>query len=255
MGAGQATESAVPELRIACDVARDARGWTVCATEDRDLGAIIDALGWLRAQFAGIAFAAAGVDDVPELAPPEVEIAAHFTSRRREQFARGRGAARAALQQVGAPCLPIRSSPDGVPLFPGGFAGSISHKESWAIAVAASTSSIRSVGVDLELDDDRDEDDLLDRVCTLHERALLAPLQHAGHRSPGTWLHSAKEAAYKALFVRDGVRFDFEDIELAADVEHRTFRIVRLLGASCPRLYGRYARVGGWLVCAALLET
>jgi enterobactin synthetase component D len=224
----------------------------VASSDDEQLLCIREALQHVAKRCAGLHIACIG-DGVEELLAAEAVIAAEFTAAKRLEFARGRTAARNAVLLAGGERAPIASSGGGVPLFPNGIVGSISHKYRWAIAVATRSSGIRSVGVDLEYDDERDEEDLLTRVCIDSERSLVSRLQAAGYRSPATWLHCAKEAAYKAHFAVDRVEFDYDEIELSLDEENDAFQVVRIEGATDLSVRGVYARSASWLVSLAII--
>jgi 4'-phosphopantetheinyl transferase EntD len=141
----------------------------------------------------------------------------------------------------------------GLPIFPHGIVGSISHKHGWAVAVAGRSALTRSVGIDLEYDQERDEEDLLARVCTDAERPLVSRLLAAGLRSPATWIHCAKEAVYKARFAVNQLAFDYNDVELSLNEEEKTFQVVRIAGATDLAVHGLYARSDPWLVSLAIV--
>ena len=199
--------------------------------DDEEIQHINEALLQLTRRCAGLHVACAG-ESVDELLGVEAEIVAEFTEFKRTGFARGRTAARNVLALAGVARRAIGSSAAGLPLFPEEMVGSISHKHEWAIAVGARSSLIRSIGVDLEYDDDRDEEDLLERVCADSERALVERLKSTGFRSPATWIHSAKEAAYKAHFAIGHPDFDYDEIELSLDEAS----VDRSKPASCGRV-------------------
>lgn len=221
---------------------------------DQQAELINEALRQLTKRCPGLHAACVG-EGGHDLLGAEALIAADFTERKRAEFARGRTAARHALTLAGFERAAIGSSDAGVPLFPAEVVGSISHKHQWAIAVAASRTLIRSVGVDLEYDDDRDEEDLLARVCAESERVIVPRLQTIGHRSPASWIHSAKEAAYKAHFAVGHPDFDYHEITLLLDEENAAFHVSRIEGAAVPSTLGLYARSGPWLISLAILAS
>ncbi|MFI6206005.1 4'-phosphopantetheinyl transferase superfamily protein [Streptomyces sp. NPDC051041] len=108
------------------------------------------------------------------------------------QHRAGRRAARAALRRAGSAVTAVGRRPGGAPVFPAGFAGSLTHTAS--VAVAAVAPGARGVGVDLEhrCPAPRLHRFLLDDT----ERALLWP---DGDRVGLRRLFAAKEAAFKAL--------------------------------------------------------
>lgn len=108
------------------------------------------------------------------------------------QHEAGRRAAAAALRRAGSTVTTVGRRPSGAPVFTDGFAGSVTHTAS--LAVAAVAPGARGVGVDLEprCPALRSHRFLLDDA----ERALLWP---DGDRPTLRRLFAAKEAAFKAL--------------------------------------------------------
>ncbi|MER5546369.1 4'-phosphopantetheinyl transferase superfamily protein [Streptomyces sp. NPDC002589] len=109
-----------------------------------------------------------------------------------EQFTAGRRAAARALAAAGSAPKTVPRAPNGRPLFPQGFPGSISHTGKLAIAVVAP--GAQAVGVDIE------PTPLTSRMAAFilreHERRrLLAPTGPYTARD----LFAAKEAAFKAM--------------------------------------------------------
>jgi 4'-phosphopantetheinyl transferase EntD len=93
---------------------------------------------------------------------------------------------------------------------PPGVAASISHKESWAVALVARVGAgdRARIGVDVEEDRPRLRD-VSSRVCTDDELAEIASLDADARLREVILRFSAKEAIYKALdpFVRRYVGF------------------------------------------------
>jgi 4'-phosphopantetheinyl transferase EntD len=109
-----------------------------------------------------------------------------------EQSAAGRRAAAGALTAAAATESAVARGADGRPLFPPGFAGSISHTDRLAVAVVAPGAG--AVGVDIE------NADISPRVARFvlretERNALLQPGAEFTVRD----LFAAKEAAFKAL--------------------------------------------------------
>ncbi|RVD57794.1 4'-phosphopantetheinyl transferase superfamily protein [Mesorhizobium sp. M2D.F.Ca.ET.185.01.1.1] len=99
----------------------------------------------------------------------------------------------------------------GNPVWPAGIVGSIAHDDEMAVAVAARSDALKSVGVDIE-----------PALPLPHDlRAVVAaPEDRLGDLDPNLGdriLFAVKEAAYKASFPLDGRVLGFEDI--AVDFE------------------------------------
>ena len=91
----------------------------------------------------------AAMDPLDGLHPAEVAVAADFPVRRKLSFAGGRHALARALQELGAPREAVLSDDRGAPVMPQGFVGSVSHKDTLAVALVARGQAAH-IGVDLE---------------------------------------------------------------------------------------------------------
>jgi 4'-phosphopantetheinyl transferase EntD len=153
---------------------------------------------------------------VPHLFPAEEVFIVRAVPRRREEFARGRGAARAALQALGIQATPIGVGSTREPLWPEGVVGSISHCPRLAWAAAASASEVAALGIDVE-----PETGLPSEVRTrVLEEGEAVSLAHA----TGTDVvgFGAKESIHKAVHPATGVWLDFHDVRVIPGREKHT---------------------------------
>ena len=166
-------------------------------------------------------------DAFAELHDAERALAVTFGPARRATFVAGRRALRAALREVstttGVVDEPLLHSPRGAPSLPVGFAGSISHKRSRAIAIATPMTA-GYVGVDLEARPsarDADRPSIADRILTEPERYALGALDPLAHREATLIRFALKEAVYKAIdpYVHRYVLFT--EVELTLDTGER----------------------------------
>ncbi len=169
---------------------------------------------------------------------------------RRAEFICGRLCAREALKRLGATALDIPMNTDRSPLWPPGFAGSITHAEGMAFAAAMSTEQAKSLGLDVEKI--MSPDTALELAPILassdeYDRLLTSPWNHP---LLTTILFSAKETIFKCLYPIIQRHFDFTDVEIdELDRADGTFRfslrrsIVDLVPAATQRI-GRLAVVG-----------
>jgi 4'-phosphopantetheinyl transferase EntD len=144
--------------------------------------------------------------------------AATLRPARRATWVGGRVALRAALGDLGLEAGPILSTARGAPALPPGIAGSVSHKESVAVALAARADGA-TLGVDVEIDRPS-KTDIASRVLTDGEQLRLAETLPAAARARVVLVaFSAKEAIYKALdpWVRRHVSFLEVEIARARD--------------------------------------
>jgi enterobactin synthetase component D len=132
--------------------------------------------------------------------------------KRQTEFLAGRLCARAALAEMtGAAQTPLVGE-DRAPVWPRGFCGSITHSHGWAGAVAATLEDWQSIGLDAET--------LLapKRAARLASEILTAHEQKSHEAETAfyiTAVFSLKESLFKALYPLTGIRFYFQDAELA----------------------------------------
>jgi 4'-phosphopantetheinyl transferase EntD len=177
----------------------------------------------------GVGCAAEPIDGAADgLLAAELAVIAGAVPRRRAEFAAGRRAARRALATVGIGPEAIGRGERGVPIWPLGTTGSISHAGGWAAAVVvAEPATTRSLGLDLE-------------VVGAVERELWPTLFRSVERTgwsdaellAPTVAFAAKEAAFKALFPVD--RTEREFLEAAVHVVDPTRVTVAFDGRSAP---------------------
>lgn len=143
----------------------------------------------------------------PPLLPAERAATAGMIDKRRREFAAGRAAARQAMVAIGYPPAAVPMQSDRAPLWPKGLVGSITHSSQAALAVVASTKTVRAVGIDLEEATPLTQD-LWDIVLTSSEQASIPDGATAKR------IFSAKEAVYKAQFPITGRPLEFTDLTI-----------------------------------------
>ena len=182
--------------------------------------------------------------DPSQLFPEERAAIGRAIIPRQQEFTAGRIAAREAM---GSDIL-IPMATDRAPIWPAGFAGSITHAGGWALAVAGHHD--RLLGIDLELDDALPHE-VFDTVLSQSERAWLRE-----QPEPEVWarvIFSAKECAYKAQYPRTLQLFGFEVFEVsinpaAGEFSARFQRDIAPFRAG-DALNGRFSRGDGFILC------
>ena len=167
--------------------------------------------------------------------------------RRKAEYVAGRVcAARAARALLGASAGEIGGSDHGLPEWPPGLAGSITHTGAFASAALARQTDVRSIGIDAEpVMEEEAVAEVCGDVCLPAERRALA-----GRFAPNviaTLLFSAKESAAKCLYpvTRRMATFDQLRIEVNG-TEDGSFRVELLNDLDDgfregSHLVGRYA--------------
>jgi 4'-phosphopantetheinyl transferase EntD len=144
-------------------------------------------------------------DEQHLLAAENASIAAR-DPRARAATGAGRQVAHELLRRLGCTDPAVPRGQLGSPTWPAGVIGSIAHDDDLAVAVAARTDAMRSVGVDIE--------PALPLSREL-QAIVITPQDRQGDLETGTGsrvLFAVKEAVYKASFPLDGRVLGFEDI-------------------------------------------
>ncbi len=183
--------------------------------------------------------------------PEEAAIAADWTETRRIGFAAGRCAAHQALVQAGLTPIPVLRDVDGLPRWPAGYAGCISHKEHLAAAVVMKQGKQRSVGLDVERVHGF-PDKVSHRVMTAREQKETENLPPRMKINHIPLVFSAKECFYKAQYPLTRSRLNWTDVEVETGPSIGEFRIVLTqdiegLGVKGKEYSGRW-RVGAGFV-------
>jgi 4'-phosphopantetheinyl transferase EntD len=153
----------------------------------------------------------------PEEAEPlfeaEQNALARAVQKRRNEFAMGRTAARRAMAALGLPSVALPPNADRSVAWPEAVWGSISHADGLCIAVVGRRSSVRGIGIDVEVKD-RVEPKLWRMIATEREQARLAEApDERVQLERATLLFSAKEAFYKAQYCVTRSWVGFHDAE------------------------------------------
>src|SRR5262249_12591348 len=143
----------------------------------------------------------------------------------RRRSGAARIAVRGLLAALEASTLEVPRGALKAPLWPAGIVGSLAHDPDLALAAAAPSVSLRSVGVGIEPALPLPSE-LLYTVATESERRMLA-----GDLLRARLLFCAKEAVYKATSQLDGIFLEHHDVQVDLDAlvaVTRTRRTLRL---------------------------
>ncbi len=188
----------------------------------------------------------AGTDPARYL--PELAL---LSPRRQLSYVGGRLCAeRAVLGAVGVLCA-IGMDREGVPRWPGGCRGSITHGAELAAAIASPECSHAYVGLDVESIADIDGLEAIARVClTAREQQSLKRSRRPCDEA--TLRFSAKESYYKAVYAHFGRWVDYCEAEVT-DIDWRAGSfVIQPAGASAvgtlPLLRGSMQMLGSALM-------
>ncbi|WP_405667461.1 4'-phosphopantetheinyl transferase superfamily protein [Streptomyces sp. NBC_01166] len=192
------------------------------------------------------------------LYPEEARLVAASVDRRRHEFAAVRACARRAMATLGLPPAPVMTGHRGVPLWPDGIVGSMTHCVGYRAAVLARASQVRALGIDAEPNEPLPAG-VWETISLPSERARV-PLDTD---SPVHWdrlLFSAKESVFKTWFPLTRIELGFEEADIsfrtsADTATEGTFVATLLLTApGMPRSYeGRWLIDDGFAVTAIVL--
>lgn len=143
------------------------------------------------------------------LIPDERSFVATLAPARRPSWVAGRIALRQAFRDLGIELGPVLPNKYGAPELPRDLVGSISHKKTLAVGLAAHAQGQTHIGVDIEdipavyasLDEARAQarPDIRTRVLTRHELLRLEAIPEQEHRRVVLLHFSLKESLYKAI--------------------------------------------------------
>ncbi|MEV0712947.1 4'-phosphopantetheinyl transferase Npt [Nocardia aurea] len=196
--------------------------------------------------------------------PAEEHLIAKSVDKRRRDFIGARYCARQALEQLGEPAVAIGKGERGMPLFPRGIVGSLTHCDGYRAAALAHKLRFRSVGIDAEPHGALPEG-VLDSVSLPQEREWLGAASTGLHLD--RLLFCAKEATYKAWFPLTLRWLGFEDAhisftvdELSDDAGSGTFHSALLIpgqttdgGVPLTSFDGRWV-IGDGLILTAIVH-
>ncbi|MET3438077.1 4'-phosphopantetheinyl transferase superfamily protein [Sphingomonas sp. 1185] len=181
------------------------------------------------------------------LFPVEALAVRRAALRRRRDFAAGRFCARLALAELGRESCGIPIGKHGMPIWPEGFVGSITHDSDEACAAVASGALYCSIGMDLTMLGSV-TGDLAPLVCADNELERSSDLPcTVDHLS---LLFSAKESIYKCAFPIVQKFIDFADVVVEwishDDDCHGTYRAAFVQGQNVWD--GSRPIVGRWAI-------
>ncbi|MDR7329556.1 4'-phosphopantetheinyl transferase family protein [Corynebacterium guangdongense] len=191
------------------------------------------------------------------LHPLERTMVSHAVPNRQAEFGDARWCAHQALKELGAAThiaeAPIYRGERGMPLWPTGYCGSLTHTDGYRAALVAPEGAIRSVGVDVEPAEELPEG-ILGAIARPGEMAQMTSLEAAGVPYPDRLLFCAKEATYKAWFplTKRWLGFEQAEIDIRPDGTFISYLLVR--PTPVPFINGRWAATDGYLVASTCVR-
>jgi len=147
------------------------------------------------------------------LTPGEQLLVKNFSEKRRKDFSTGRHCAHEVLKKMGAQTFEILTGPRKEPIWPEGFTGSISHSKELAGAVAALSSKLLTIGLDIEKNG-RVKAEMWDLLFQPQEQEYLRTITPAEQLFYTTLFFSMKESFYKLQHPLTNSFLGFTDVEI-----------------------------------------
>jgi 4'-phosphopantetheinyl transferase EntD len=201
-----------------------------------------------------------GSGDAAWLLPAEQQFLGRAVPKRVAEFAAGRACARRALAAFGLPAIAIAVGENRQPLWPDGFAGSITHTAGFCAAVVARSDELAGLGLDSERVGQIARE-LWPSICVASELTWLASVTAARRDAAATLLFSAKEAFYKMQYPLTGQWLGFHDVECRCTAWNEgsgSFEILPRKSIDLERhaqrpVRGHFCLHGAFLTAAAVL--
>lgn len=185
------------------------------------------------------------------LDPLERTLVSQAVDVRKAEFGDARWCAHQALSELGA-TGPVLRGERGMPLFPDGFVGSITHTQGFRAAVAAPYSSVRSIGIDAEPADALPEG-VFDAIARASEVPQMSKLVAAGVTCPDRLLFCAKEATYKAWFPMTQRWLDFDQAEISLREDGTLISYILARPTPVPFIEGRWVIRDGYVIVSTVV--
>ncbi|MFD5680815.1 4'-phosphopantetheinyl transferase family protein [Streptomyces bacillaris] len=145
------------------------------------------------------------------LFPEEEELIARSVPKRRNDFATARACARRAMAKLGLEPVAVLHGKRGMPLWPEGIIGTLTHCEGYRAAALARAGDVLSLGIDAEPHAPL-PDGVAELVVLPSERERFAG--EAGDIHWDRLLFSAKESVFKTWYPLTLTELDFEEADL-----------------------------------------
>lgn len=170
----------------------------------------------------------------------EQDIVSDAVPKRRAEFGDARWCAHQALGEMGCPSMdPILKGEHGMPLWPDGVVGSLTHTTGFRAAVVADSSQVRAVGLDAEPAEPV-APGFVETIARPGEIPQLFRLREAGVECADRLLFSAKEATFKSWYpmTRRWLEFGDAEVDLRDDGTFLAYLLVR--PTPLPFINGRW---------------
>lgn len=195
------------------------------------------------------------LDNYHALHPLEQALVRHSVPRRQAEFGDARWCAHQALLELGAKNYraPILRGTRGMPLWPEGYAGSITHTDGFRAAVVVPQTSVQSVGLDAEPNEALPEG-VLNSIARPGEIRQFEKLRAEGVKHPDRLLFCAKEATYKAWYPITHTWLGFEEAEIDLRRDGTLISYILARPTPVPFIAGHWEICDGIILVSTVIE-
>ncbi len=164
-------------------------------------------------------------DHRDSLYPSELAIISGAIEKRALEFSTGRYCAHQALRALVVDNFPVLRGKLREPVWPENIVGSISHCRDIAGAAIASTSQVRSIGLDIE-NRKQINPDIARHVCTEKENNWLQTLVTSQRNDAILQIFSIKEAVFKCIYQASGAQLRFTQCQITHDMQNNIVKAI-----------------------------
>ncbi len=188
-----------------------------------------------------------------ELHPEEQGLVSQAVDVRKGEFGDARWCAHQALRELGVDNNgAILRGDRGMPLWPDGYTGSLTHTEGFRAAVAAPTRHVVSMGLDAEPAAPL-PGEVVGEIARARERKQIERMRREGTEWADRLVFCAKEATYKCWFplTRRWLGFTEAEIDIREDGTFLAYILAR--PTPVPFFEGRWEERGGYIIASAFV--
>lgn len=187
------------------------------------------------------------------LDPREQVLVENSVVSRKAEFGDARFCAHEALKKLGRDSNePILKGDRGMPVWPTPVVGSLTHTDGLRAAVVAPRLLVRSLGLDVEVEEPLPRG-VLSSISVESERPQLERLRAAGVSCPDKVLFSAKEAIYKSWFPVTHRWLGFEQAEVEIRDDGSFVAFLRIRPTPVSFIAGKWCVRNGYVIATTAI--
>ncbi|WP_342319928.1 4'-phosphopantetheinyl transferase family protein [Corynebacterium mayonis] len=188
-----------------------------------------------------------------DLHPEEQGLVSQAVDLRKGEFGDARWCAHQALEELGVNSKEaILRGDRGMPLWPDGYTGSLTHTEGFRAAVAAPTSHVLSIGLDAEPAAPLPPE-VVGEIARARERIAIEKMRAESIDWADRLVFCAKEATYKCWFPLTRRWLGFHDAEVDIRDDGTFLAYILARPTPLPFFEGRWQLRSGYIIASAFV--